>query len=512
MLVAIHKNNDVMKHTNPPSSVAADSDAVTRSQFLDLFTAVFLPMFMAAVDQTLLATATPTIAATLGGLTDTSWIAVAYLLASASVVPLYGRLGDQRGRRQMLMLAVGIFSIGSLACGIAQSLPQLIAARVVQGLGGAGLMTLSQALIGELIAPRERVRYQAYFAMVFTLASVTGPVVGGIVVSHFSWRWLFLANLPLAAFALWKLRQLPVGAIHPAARGTHDFAGIVLFALSTVTGLYWLTSGGHHFTWLSVQSLALLSVSAITLIVLVLRERTHLSPFIPVDLLRDKTILLSLITTLVFASCMFALVFFLPIYLQLGHKVSAMHSGLLLLPLTAGMVVGSLMAGRFVSRTGRAKWVPVSGMVLASAALFTLGVLAPRTTLVGALGFVAGLGLGVIMPINQVVVQTVAGRARLGAVTSMISLFRSVGGAAGAAVFGAVVYSLMPEVEHTALSSSAEASAPVIRSFHIAFMMAASIAAIGALVASRIPQVPLWQPVATKRPDEILATDGPGIT
>src|SRR5204863_5259709 len=168
---------------------------VSRAEFLNLFAAVFLPMFMAAVDQTLLATATPAIAESLGGLRDSSWIAVGYLLASATIVPLYGRLGDLRGRRNMLLVALGVFALGSAACGLAQSLPQLVAARVLQGLGGGGLMVLSQALIGELVPPRERARFQGYFALVFTAASVTGPVVGGIVVSNASWRWLFLANL-----------------------------------------------------------------------------------------------------------------------------------------------------------------------------------------------------------------------------------------------------------------------------------------------------------------------------
>jgi MFS family permease len=168
---------------------------VSRAEFLNLFAAVFLPMLMAAADQTLLATATPAIAASIGGLRDTSWIAVGYLLASATIVPLYGRLGDAHGRRTMLLVALGVFTLGSLACAVAQTLPQLVAARVLQGLGGGGLMTLSQALIGELVPPRERMRFQGYFALVFTSASIGGPVVGGLVVSHASWRWLFLANL-----------------------------------------------------------------------------------------------------------------------------------------------------------------------------------------------------------------------------------------------------------------------------------------------------------------------------
>jgi EmrB/QacA subfamily drug resistance transporter len=494
------------------STPVTAANTVSREQFLTLFMAVFLPMFMAAVDQTLLATATPAIAASLGGLTDTSWVAVAYLLSSASVVPLYGRLGDQRGRREMLLVAIGIFSLGSLACGLAQSLPQLIAARVIQGLGGAGLMTLSQALIGELIAPRERVRFQAYFAMVFTLASITGPVVGGIAVSHLSWRWLFLANLPLAAFAAWRLSKLPRSQPHPEQSGTHDIAGIALFALSTVTGLYWLTSGGHHFAWSSVPSGALLAVSIVALAALIMRERRHASPFLPVDLLREKAILLSLVTTLIFASCMFAMVFFLPIYLQLGHRVSALQSGLLLLPLTAGMVLGALAAGRFVARTGRAKWVPVTGLSLSSFALLVLAMLAPKPGIVSCLGFITGLGFGVIMPINQVVVQIVAGRTRLGAVTAMVSLFRSLGAASGAAIFGAVVYALMPSVDistlaHAATEVPAEA---VTRAFHIAFAAAACVAAIGALVASRIPVVPLWQAQGVAAETVLTAADEPG--
>src|SRR5690348_16855788 len=164
-------------------------------------------MFMAAVDQTLLATATPAIADSLGGLRDTSWIAVGYLLASATIVPVYGRMGDRRGRRDVLLVALGVFTLGSAACGLAQSLPQLVAARVLQGLGGGGLMTLSQALIGELVPPRERARFQGYFALIFTTSSIGGPVLGGIVVTHVSWRWLFFANLPLALFAAWRLSR-----------------------------------------------------------------------------------------------------------------------------------------------------------------------------------------------------------------------------------------------------------------------------------------------------------------
>ncbi|MGZ5720249.1 MAG: MFS transporter, partial [Burkholderiales bacterium] len=203
MYPPFHMNMPVAEAETVPSQAA--SRPVTRAEFLNLFFAVFLPMFMAAVDQTLLATATPAIAGSLGNLRDSSWIAVAYLLSSAVIVPMYGRLGDLRGKRTMLLVALGVFAVGSLACSLAQSMPQLVAARVLQGLGGGGLMTLSQALVGELVPPIERVRFQGYFALMFTTASIGGPVLGGLVVSNFSWRWLFVANLPLAAIAAWRL-------------------------------------------------------------------------------------------------------------------------------------------------------------------------------------------------------------------------------------------------------------------------------------------------------------------
>jgi EmrB/QacA subfamily drug resistance transporter len=452
---------------------------VSRAEFLNLFAAVFLPMFMAAVDQTLLATATPAIADALGGLRDTSWIVVGYLLASATIVPLYGRLGDAHGRRNVLLAALGVFTLGSVACGLAQSMPQLVAARVLQGLGGGGLMTLSQALIGELVPPRERIRFQGYFALVFTTAAIGGPVVGGLVVSHWSWRWLFFANLPFAAFAAWRLARLPAGERHPEAASRRDLLGQLLFAVSALSTLFWLTSVGHRFDWSSAESLAIAAVALLASSALAWHESRHPSPFLPVDLLRNRTIALSSTLTALFAASLFAMVFFLPIYLQLSHKVGAAQSGLLLLPVTAGMVTAAMIASKLLGRTGEAHWIPVSGMSLAALALLLLGLLPDHRTLVIGLGFLTGLGLGSVMPINQVVVQTVAGRARLGAAMALMGLARSSGGAAGAALFGAVVFALIPRVG-------------VTQAFHYAFLVAAAIAALGALTASLVPRVRLW--------------------
>jgi EmrB/QacA subfamily drug resistance transporter len=459
---------------------AAAPGTVSRAEFLNLFAAVFLPMFMAAVDQTLLATATPAIAASLGGLRDSSWIAVGYLLAAATIVPLYGRLGDTRGRRNMLLVALGVFTLGSAACAAAQSLPQLVAARVLQGLGGGGLMTLSQALIGELVPPRERIRFQGYFALMFTTASIGGPVIGGLVVSNTSWRWLFAANLPFALFAAWRLSRLPAGERHPPASAGRDVTGQILFALAAVSSLFWMTSVGHRFGWVSLESLALLAVAMVSSGVLAWHERRHAAPFLPIELLRDRTVARSTALTSLFAATLFAVVFFLPIYLQLGHSVSAQLAGLLLLPVTAGMVTAAMLASRLLGRTGDPHWIPVTGMSLAATALLLLGLLPDDRGLVIGLGFMTGLGLGAVMPINQVVVQTVAGRPRLGVATSLLGLARSTGGAAGAALFGAVVFALIPRMD-------------VAQAFHYAFLVAAGVAALGALVASRVPRVKLWQ-------------------
>ncbi|HKA38947.1 MAG TPA: MFS transporter [Burkholderiales bacterium] len=478
---------------------------VTRAQFLNLFVAVFLPMFMAAVDQTLLATATPAIAESLGGLRDTSWIMVAYLLAAAVIAPVYGRLGDSRGRRNMLLVAISVFALGSAACGLAQSLPQLVAGRVLQGLGGGGLMVLSQAIIGELVPPFERIRFQGYFALVFTTASVTGPVIGGLVVAHLSWRWLFFANLPLVAFAAWRLSRLPLGERHARPEGT-DVPGHVLFAIGALAVLFWLTSGGHRFDWLSATSLAVFAIAAVSLGLLFRHERRHAAPFLPVELLHEKAIRLSAVLVSLFAACLFAMVFFLPVYLQLGHKVSADVAGLLLLPLTAGQVTAAMTASLILRRTGEPHIVPVVGMSISSAALLLLGLLPPHMGLVIVLGFVTGLGFGSVMPINQVVMQTVAGRARLGAVTAMSSLARSTGGAAGAALFGAIIFAMMPVSDRQSLAQqvSTQDLEVVISAFHRGFLCVAALAALAAFVASRIPRIALWE-----RPKGIeAASDG----
>ncbi len=465
---------------------------VTRSEFLRLFTAVMLPMFLAVADQTLLATATPVVAAEFGQIADTSWIATAYLLTNAVMVTVYGRLGDSFGRREMLFAAMGVFVVGSIVCAAAPSLPWLIAGRAIQGAGGGGLMSLSQALIGELVPPRQRIRFQGYFAIIFTVANILGPVIGGLVVSQVSWRWLFVGQLPLTAFAAWRLFRLPRGARYPDAPGVSDVAGLVMFAVGTTLLLFGASSAGHRFAWLSVWTLICFAGGAAIWVALLRHESRHRAPFFPIDLVRIRALRLAMGTMVCNTACMYAMVFYLPIYLQLGMRLNAGHSGLLVAPLAIGMIIGGQGSIRIAARIGKLNVVPRWGLTLACVALLGLALLPPHQGIVIALGFLAGVGLGPTMPSCQILVQHVAGRQHLGAATALVSLSRTSGAALGTAVTGALIFSLLPDMDVGQLikaqADTAESLA-VLRVFHIVFFSVAGAAALGAWIASRIPTV-----------------------
>lgn len=475
----------------PAAEAAASAPAgrVNRREFMQIFSAVMLPMFLASVDQTLLATATPSIAAELGGLRDTSWIAIGYLLSATVMIPVYGRLGDRYGRRLTLLAALTVFLLGSLVCGFAVSLGMLIASRVLQGLGGGGLMVMAQALIGELVPPRERGRFQGYFAAVFTVASVSGPLLGGLVVTHASWRWLFWANGPLCAFAMWRVSRLPAVAKSDTATGIEDLPGLVIYACACVVTLFWVTQAGHRFYWLSADSAEFVAAAAMLWAVLVWRENSHTPAFLPVELLKQRTIRYTAMAIVCFAACMFALVFFLPVYMQLGHGVSPAGAGLMILPLTFGVVIGSTTTGRLISKFGRPKWIPVIGLSIVSTALLSLSLLPPLFTVIAVLGFFCGLGLGTVMPTSQVVIQTRAGRERLGVASATTSLARATGSALGTALFGALVFTLLKGIDIGAPASlTNETRAAVVAAFRHAFFAASIIAATGAWFASRAEQ------------------------
>ena len=466
---------------------------MSTAQFLQLFSAVMLPMFLAVADQTLLATATPSIAAELGGLRDTTWVALGYMIAMTVTAPLYGRLGDRYGRRDMLLVAMALFAGGSLGCGLAPNLGLLVAARALQGLGGGGLIVLSQAIVGELVPPRERARFQGYFATNFSLASIGGPIIGGLVVHHASWRWLFLANVPLCLLAAWRLWRLPQ-TVDTAVNPLSDALGAALFAVATGVSLAWVSFAGHRFDWLSAPSLTMVLAATALWWALVDRESRHAEPFLPVELLRDRSIAGMALTVICFGATMFSIVFFLPIYLQLAQGSNPSESGLLLLPVTIGIVCGSTLTGRLIARSGRPKPMPVVGLLLTTCALALVALLPLQRPTLAALGFFCGIGLGTVMPTAQVVVQSLAGRARLGAAAAVVTLSRATGAAIGTAAFGAVIFALLPGNDPARVSALARAAAPdpaVPFAFRVGFACSALVALLGAFSASRLRRIHL---------------------
>jgi EmrB/QacA subfamily drug resistance transporter len=455
-----------------------------------------LPMFMGAVDQTLLVTATPRIATELGGLADTSWIAVGYLLAATVMAPLYGRMGDRFGRRNVMLVALCIFVAGSLACALAPTMHLLIAARVLQGLGGGGLMVLSQALIGELVPPWERPRYQAYFATIFTASSVGGPLIGGFVVHHGDWRWLFLANLPLGALAFWRMSRLPKPPPSAHRHAPYDPAGFALFVVCAASVLLWLGQVGNGFRLVSGTSAVLLAVAIASGIVLARQQRGHPHAFLPLDVLRLPGVPWICLSVIGFAATMFALLFLLPIYLQVARNTDALGSGMQLLPLTAGIVVGSTLNGRFSAYTGTSGKLPPWGLGAAALAVLALALLPPLPWVISVAAAVCGVGFGTVMPSAQLATQILAGRQRLGAAAALMSLTRSTGASIGTAAFSGLAFMLLQSGGEGPLDVKHLDPARVDRAFQLVFGALAVFAGLAAVAAMRTPTMNLREHAA----------------
>jgi EmrB/QacA subfamily drug resistance transporter len=484
----------------------------SRQAFFRVFPGVMVAMFLAAADQTILASALPTIAGSLGGLADLSWVVIAYLLAATIAAPLYGHLGDRFGRRRMLLGALAIFTAASLACVLAPTLLLLIGARAIQGLGGGGLMTLAQALIGEHVSPRERGRFSGYFATVFALASTSGPVLGAYLTEHFTWRAVFAINLPLGLVAALLALRIPQPVIAAQGRLRPDIAGALLFAFSALALLFGLSSGGHRFAWGSWQMAAMLGGALIGFALLVVWERRAADPVIPIRFFGVPAIVRSDAVVICFAAALFSTILYLPLYLQLGRGLGIGQSGLLLLPITLSIVTSSTIVGRLITRTGEVKLFPQIGLGLATlafvllAATVTLG----STALVLGLTLVVGAGLGMVMPPTQVAVQNAAGREALGAATATISVSRAVGGAVGVAITGAILFTMLAAPDgtvSTAVRAVIEGGPSFVgrlsegergaltgsldRAYRVIFVLLAVITALGALIARTVPK-PTW--------------------
>ncbi len=493
------------------STVAADDHALLtiRQAFRLVFPGVMVAMFLAAADQTILASALPAIAGTLHGVTDLSWVVVAYLLAATVAAPIYGHLGDSFGRKRLLLVALGIFTAASVGCMLAPTLGALIAARAVQGLGGGGLMTMAQSIIGENVPPRERGRFGGYFAAVFALSSTAGPVLGGYLTEQFGWRAVFAINVPLGAIAAVLALRIPRMHHARAAPFRADAIGTLLFAASTVTLLFALSSAGHRFGWTSPTLFALLAGSVLGYFLLVKWERRREDPVIPVAFLRVPAIARSDAVVFFFAAALFSTILYLPLYLQLGRGMAVGESGLLLLPITLSMVAASTLTGRLIARTGRVVEYPRRGLLATTLAMVALALWLPRlpTIAVLALTMLTGAGLGGVMPPTQVIVQHAAGRGALGAATASIAIARAIGGAVGVALVGAVLFVVVGGGDGNAsntLNAALEGGAAYIaqlgaaehaalaakldHAFRIVFGMTAVMAGLGAATALTVPR------------------------
>ena len=496
-------------HTRDP---AASAPAVTPvpsagAQFLTIFPPIMLPMFLAVADQTIVATALPAIASSLGDIERASWVVVSYLIANTIAAPVYGRLGDTFGRRLMMFVALGIFMAGSVLCALAPSILMLTAFRVVQGFGGGGLMTLSQALIGEAIPPRERGRYQGYLAGIAVSSNTFGPVAGGYLTQAFGWQSIFLINIPLGLLAVFFVFRIPPRQ-GDRRRTMFDAPGLVLFIFFVGPVILALEQVQRMEVSTLPLALGLLAFGLISLGLLSWQERITTSPLIPPRLFRQPSIWRADAMAACHGAALVSLITFLPIYLRAVRGASPAETGLILLPLTAGIGIGSMFTGQMVTRTGCTAVFPTCGLMAATIGLVAIAFLAPLmspTQLAWSFCVIA-LFMGTVMGVVQVTVQAVSGPRLLGTGAAMVQFSRSVGAAVGTASVAAILFSILSATDRSTASlfgsiieqgpdvlaslapaRQAAVHAQIGEAFRAAFLTVAAFTGMGTVLAWTLP-------------------------
>ncbi len=498
--------------------------------------ALMLGMALAALDQTIVATALPTIAGDLHGLNHLSWVVTAYLLATCISTPLWGKLGDQYGRKGLFQLAIVIFLAGSMLSGLSQTMAELIGFRAIQGIGAGGLMVGAQAIMGDVVPARQRGRYLGYFGVVFGVTNVAGPLLGGWFTEHLTWRWIFYINVPLGIVALFVVAT----ALHiPMSRVRHkiDWAGTALLSVG-VTCIILLTSwAGSEYAWGSSTIIGLGLIALVTLAVFCWVETKAAEPIIPLWLFKNRTFTATSAVGFVIGFSMFGAIIYLPLYLQIVHGASPTLSGLELLPMIGGMLLTFIVSGRLVTRTGRYKVFPILGTGVLAVGLLLLTRLGPHTSYgeVSVFMFITGLGIGLVMQVLVVAVQNAVPHSALGVATATSTFFRTIGGAFGVAVLGAVFANrLISELKLHAtaaelkLVSGSNLTANPAQIAHLpqgqrtfvisafshsvesAFLVAVPVVVVGFALSWLIKEIPLRTTafVATTGPDDGVSRNG----
>jgi len=443
----------------PPAAEAASTEAGPSRATLLVYLGALISMFMATMDMQIVVTALPTIAGELGNLHLFGWVGSAYLLSTAAVAPFYGKLGDMYGRKNVVMTAIVLFLIGSAACGLAWSMESLIAARVLQGIGGGGLMVSAFAIIGELFGPRDRAKYQGYSSAVFALSSILGPVAGGYITSLFGWRWVFLVNLPIGivvlALLFFVMQSKFAGKQHKV-----DYLGGLLLAVATTAIVYWgdhvLDPAGPD---LLTYALPVIGIAAAVCFVLV--ENRAAEPIVPLRLFGNHTISLVTGVSLVAGVVTLGMFFYFALYFQVITGLTPAEVGFLFLPASVTSMIVSMLAGRIIARTGRYKWMPVAAFAVGAALMVAFTFIDGHTSywVMGAMMAVFGISMGLQFQVLMVAIQAAAPLQDIGAATGLITQARTIGASLGLAINGAVMTWALTQ-QAAALPAEATAALP----------------------------------------------------
>lgn len=497
---------------NTPAAAEAEPASVRM-----VIVSIGLLLLLAALDQTIVSTALPTIVSDLGGLEHLSWVVTSYVLASTIVAPLYGKLGDLYGRRTMVFIAVGLFLAGSALSGAALSMLWLILARALQGLGGGGLFVLALSVVGDVVAPKDRGKVQGVFGAVFSMSSVIGPMIGGWFVESFSWHWIFYINIPIGIAA-----AVMFGATFKGTgirkRHSIDWAGAAVLSLALGSVTLATAFGGQTYAWASPQIIGLAALGVVSVVVFLWVEARAMEPILPLSLFRINVFRVTSAMSFIVGAAMLGSVTFLPIYLQIARGVSPTVSGLMLLPMTMAILAASIIAGRYMGATGRYRRLPMIGLGLMALGMVLTSTIHATTPVALFSAFIAvfGLGMGFTMPVITTSVQNAAPREQLGTATAGGLMFRQIGGSLAVALFGVMFANGMvsnasglPPEAAVALGSGggleigpamlaglpeavrAQISEVVVAAMHPIFLSAAVLAVLGFFLATMLEEIPL---------------------